>query len=314
MEMNLLYKFFKGDASEKERQEVKAWVTASEENRKQFFQQRKLFDLLALLPEDVEPKQEKRKHWLRDLRNIAAAVIFTLLCTSVGFGIYQNKADRLARSLVQTINVPVGQHITVSLPDGTDVCLNSGTTLTYHPADFGRKGVRRVSLDGEGFFDVAHDESRPFVVETYYMDVKALGTEFNVYAHESDNIFETTLFEGRVVVDDKSERRIAELAPDYKIELMPSGELMQIRIDDYDDYRWREGLFCFKSKNLKEILNQLDRYYDTKLQLTGDKYDKLRLTGKFRLKDGINSILSILQQEIGFSYKYDMENNVIMIE
>lgn len=314
MNQTLLYKLFKGLASKKEKQEVKEWVASSEQNRRQFFQQRKMFDMLTLLSEEKETVTVRKNTWLKEFRNIAAAVVFTLLCSAAGFQIYKSRSSHAAEMLVQTIDVPVGQHISISLPDGTQAWLNSGTTLSWSSADFGKKGVRRVSLDGEGFFDVAHDESRPFVVETYYMNVKALGTEFNVYAKETDNTFEASLFKGKVVIDDKSERRITALDPKQKVVLSSDGSLNKSIIEDFDTYRWTEGLYCFKSKCLSEIVHDLERYYDTRIQLPGDKYDGQRITGKFRIKDGIGDIMSILRRELGFRYEYDIDENVIRVK
>ncbi len=312
MNQTLLYKLFKGYASEKEKQKIKEWVASSEQNSQQFFQQRKMFDLLTLLPEERQSVMIRKKTWLKEFRNIAAAVVFTLLCSAVGFRVYRNRSDRAAGMLVQTIEVPVGQHISISLPDGTKAWLNSGTTLSWSSADFGKKGARRVSLEGEGFFDVAHDESRPFVVETYYMDVKAIGTQFNVYANEADNTFETSLLRGKVVIDDKSEKQVMALEPKQKVILASDGRLNKSIIGDYDTYRWREGLYCFKSKSLSEIFHDLERYYDTRIQFPEGKFDNQRITGKFRIKDGIGDIMSILRREIGFSYDYDDENVIIV--
>ena len=99
---------------------------------------------------------------------------------------------------MQTITVPAGQRVNLDLPDGSNVWLNAGTTMQY-PVSF-MTDKREVILDGEAYFEVAHNEKSPFVVHTSTLDVEVLGTKFNVEAYSARKIFETSLMEGRVKV------------------------------------------------------------------------------------------------------------------
>ncbi|MDO4186250.1 MAG: FecR domain-containing protein [Bacteroidales bacterium] len=309
----LLYRFFKGDVSAEEKLAVKDWVTTSKENERVFLQQRHLFDTIVLTQKLEKRVGHKNNIQANEFIRIAATILITLLCSFLGFYLYSNIDKAPEPLLVQTINVPIGQRVNLDLPDGTNVWLNSGATLEY-PVDFGRADQRRVSLKGEGFFKVAHDKKKPFIVETYAMNVKALGTEFNVYANEDASAFETTLFEGLVALDSHSNIQIGTLTPNHKMTLMPDGRLVKSIVSDYDSYRWKEGLYCFKSKHLNEIIEELERYYDTHVVLETGKYNKARITGKFRIKDGINSVMQVLQRELGFRFDYDREMNVVTIK
>ena len=311
MDELLLYKFFKGNASAKEKLVLKNWVTTSKENEQIFLQQRQLFDIITLTLR--QEKQQKKNTLATELIRIVAVVVITLFCSVLGFYLYSNAGKTEEPILVQTINVPIGQRVNLVLPDGTNVWLNSGATLKY-PVDFGRADQRRVSLKGEGYFEVAHNKEKPFIVETFALNVKALGTEFNVYANEDDAAFETTLFEGLVSLDNHSNIQIGVLTPNNKITLMKDGRLVKSIISDYDSYRWKEGLYCFKSEHLNEIIEELERYYDTHVVLETEKYNKARITGKFRIKDGINSVMQVLQRELGFKYDYDREMNIVTIK
>ncbi len=312
MDQLLLYKYFKGDVSAEEKLTVKDWVMASKQNEQVFFQQRRLFDTIVLM---LKPEEQvaKKNVLVTELMRLAAAVAITLICSSIGFYLYSNKDKTKEQFLVQTINVPIGQRVNLDLPDGTSVWLNSGASLRY-PVDFGKADSRRVFLKGEGYFKVAQDKTKPFIVETYAMNVKALGTEFNVYANEDSDAFETTLFEGLVSLDNLSHIQVGTLTPNHKMTLMADGRFVKSVVYDYDPYRWKEGLYCFKSKHLDEIIEELERYYDTHVVLETERYNKARITGKFRIKDGINSVMQVLQRELGFRFDYDREMNIVTIK
>ena len=144
------------------------------------------------------------------------------------------------------ISVPTGQRVNIQLSDGTNVWLNSGSKMEYPAAFTKRKGKREVTLNGEGYFEVAKDAKRPFVVQTGKYDIEVLGTKFNVDAYNKASSFSTALMEGSIQISDKAE-------PTKKIILHPlqkadyiNGQLVVEKIQNYDIYRWKEGLLCFE--------------------------------------------------------------------
>ena len=106
---------------------------------------------------------------------------------------------------MQTITVPAGQRINITLVDGTNVWLNARTSLSY-PVKFG-KNNRQVVLDGEAYFDVTKDKSKPFIVQTDNYNVEVLGTKFDVNAYSETGEFETTLMSGSVKVASASDSK-----------------------------------------------------------------------------------------------------------
>ncbi len=108
--------------------------------------------------------------------------------------------DMLAEQ-INTLQVPYGQRLKFTLPDGSSVQLNSGAKIEY-PSVF-KKNLRRVKLSGEAVFDVEHDERCPFVVETFASDIRVLGTKFNVVADERHQRFSTALLQGRVQITNR---------------------------------------------------------------------------------------------------------------
>ena len=212
---------------------------------------------------------------------------------------------------MQTITVPAGQRVNLDLPDGSNVWLNAGTKMQY-PVSF-MTGKREVILDGEAYFEVVHNEKSPFVVHTSTLDVEVLGTKFNVEAYSARKIFETSLMEGKVKVklphDDKNS---VVLVPNQKTTLI-DGRLVVSKIDDYNVYRWKEGLYCFRNKPFADIIKDLEKYYDLSIQMDKKEIAKVALTGKFRISDGLDYALRVLQNDVAFTYQRNRDNDVIHI-
>lgn len=315
MEKDLLYRFFEGHASSEEIKEVKAWVEESDENYRQFLRERKLFDaLLVALPLQSEGKKvvsfrrtALNYSWIRESLKVAAVAIIAVCLTMVWLA----KDTDSAQLAMQTITVPAGQRANVILADGTEVWLNAGTTMRY-PLSF-LSSKREVILDGEAYFDVAHNKSCPFVVHTYAMDVEVLGTCFNVEAFPKQNVFNTSLMQGKVkLVSTSTKMEPVILTPGYK-SMLKDGHLEVVEIENYDVYRWKEGLYCFRDKAFADIMQDLERYYDLHIKIQKPEVARVILTGKFRIAEGLDYLLRVLQADVDFTYIKDTEKNIIYI-
>lgn len=315
MDKDILYRFFEGHATVDEMKSVKEWTEASEENNRLFRRERKLFNAMILVGHSKEsgiPTKENKKknYFIREFLKIASIIIITVGVTAALFSIGKDKED--VNIAMQTITVPAGQRVNLDLPDGTNVWLNAGTKMQY-PVSF-MQGKREVILDGEAYFEVAHNEKSPFVVHTHALDVEVLGTKFNVEAYSKRKVFETSLIQGKVRVKSPDNEKVSvTLLPNYKTTLK-SGKLVVSKIDDYNVYRWKEGLYCFKNKPFAEIMQDLERYYDLNIQLDKQSIAKVALTGKFRISDGLDYALRVLQNDVAFSYRRDKDNDVIYIK
>ncbi len=307
----LLYRFFNGEASLEDEAKVKNWIEESEENRREFLRERKLFDLAIFNGKGViRLKAERRLYRKRiffEFVKIAAVIVLTLL---VSF-LYTNFASRSEEEIaMQTVNVPYGQRVNLSLSDGTTVWLNSGSHISY-PESFA-KGRREVYLDGEAYFEVAHNKEKPFIVHATEYDVEVLGTKFNVDAYSKEGTFEGSLLEGKIKLTNRKDRSSLMLAPSYKA-ASQGGHLFVSKITDYDVYRWKEGLICFKNKPFTKILKSFEKYYDLRIVVENVKLDNPLLTGKFRLSDGVEYALKVLQKDVTFKYIRNVDENIIYI-
>ena len=318
MKKELLYRFFEGKASDKEIKEVKTWTELSEENFQLFMKERKLFDTIQVtvpLKKDNDKrgilypkKRYSRLSWINNRYRIAAIVLIAI-CINITWIITKNIKE--VQTAAQTIIVPPGQRVNIILPDGTDVWLNAGTTLQY-PLSF-LSNKREVILDGEAYFNVTRNKVSPFVVHTYLMDIQVLGTQFNVKASSEKNSFETSLIKGSVKLDSHSKKtEPIILTPGHK-SILKNGQLETIKIENYDTYRWKEGLFCFHKKPFSDIILELEKYYDVNIEIQNPEIANVILTGKFRITEGLDSILRALQTNVNFKYHKDSEKNIIYI-
>ena len=314
MNKDILYKFFEGNASFEEEVAVKQWMEESAENRLAFLKERKLFDAMLLLGNEEIIKNGKKRFSINlsslrtELIKIAAVIALTL----GGSFIYRQMQTEQTPIALQTITVPAGQRINITLADGTNVWLNARTTIQY-PITFNEK-ERLVKLDGEAYFDVTKDKSKPFIVQTDNYNVEVLGTQFDVNAYSETGEFETTLMSGSVKVASASDStQKITLKPNNKV-FLQDGKLHVTAVDDYNPYRWKEGLICFKNETFTSIMKDFEKYYGLTIQVKNKNVFKYVYTGKFRQTDGIDYALRVLQKDIKFTYQRDDENQIIYIE
>lgn len=230
----LLYRFFNKETTLEEEKKIRLWIEESDENRQEFFRERKLFDAILLHGDLAYKKVRTRFYipWRRiaaALSGVAAIVLLTIYVTT--YFLQQSFRDET----MNTVIVPQGQRVSLTLADGTKVWLNAKTKMEY-PQSFKAFDERIVKVDGEAYFEVSKNKNRPFIVKTSKGDLEVLGTKFYVSAYATTDIFETSLIEGRVKVHTAYEDMT--LYPRDKA-VLQNGILTRKHIDDMDIYRWR---------------------------------------------------------------------------
>ncbi|MCD8079705.1 MAG: FecR domain-containing protein [Bacteroides sp.] len=241
---------------------------------------------------------------MRTLLQTAATVAITFLVSILLLG-----KDPLPEPGMLSLEVPTGQRIHVTLPDGTSVWLNSCSKMEY-PGIFTEKS-REITLDGEAYFEVKHQPGKPFVVHTVYGDIEVLGTTFNVEAYSQDGSFTTSLLEGSVQVIRDEE--ILLLAPN-QVASLSEGKLTISPLTDLHTYRWKEGLICFDNESFGQILKKLEKYYNIQIHLQPGTDTSRKYSGKFRQEDGIEAALKILQKDLRFTYTREPGRPIIHIK
>ncbi|MDR3062431.1 MAG: DUF4974 domain-containing protein [Dysgonamonadaceae bacterium] len=309
----LLYKFFSGKASDEEIRQALDWMEKTEENRKEFFQERKIYDALLLSEDKIfNETPGSLMRWtpfIGKALRIAAIFIFAFVLSYFYYS-RNNKSGPV--TAMNSITVPAGQRVNLTLGDGTDVWLNARTTFRY-PTSFD-SNVRLVYLDGEAYFNVAEDKQKPFMIDTKKYKVGVFGTQFNLLAYSGNDIFQTALMEGSVALESKTDKlRKLTLLPN-QMASEKDGRLEVSTITNYDPFRWKEGLICFRDQPFNEVMYEFEKSYGIKIIINNKKVSKYTYTGKLRQSDGINHAMRTLQLSISFQFHRDDENNIIYIE
>lgn len=324
---SLISKYFNKEITATEKAELFSLMQTDEELHKEFVSMQNLCALTASLPADDDEEkavskllQFKQAHkedkthtkgFLKHIVGYAAAVCIAVLSTWAVMSYLQN-AERIDTLAFEEFSTPAGQRAQVKLHDGTVVWLNARTRLRYPNRFVGSE--RKVELDGEAFFEVTHNEKNPFVVSTGKVDIKVLGTKFNVFAYSKSDEFSTTLIEGAVKLykpDDESASMM--MSPDERVELL-NGELIKSQMNNTDFLLWKDGIYAFDDVAFNEILKKLELYYDITIEIKNHKLETYKFSGKFRQRDGIESVLRTLQKVYHFSYFRDEDLNKITIQ
>jgi transmembrane sensor len=192
-----------------------------------------------------------------------------------------------------TLSTPRGGQYQLILPDGTRVWLNAASTLVY-PTTFGGK-ERAVQLKGEGYFEVAHDAARPFMVASNGVTVEVLGTHFDINAYNDDDVTRTTLLEGSVMIHLKDQAR--QIYPGQQAKLTTGSNNINIsKVDTEAVMAWKNGLFDFNQAGLAQIMRQLSRWYDVTVVYDGGKVPQLKFGGEIGRDLNLSQVLAVLEQ------------------
>lgn len=313
MDENLLKRYIEGTISSEEVEKVVDWLDEDPAHVREYMATHKLFDIAVLTSMDEQKPAVKIP-----VKPLYRKVVFEVLKIVAIFLLFWGGLHLIDTSSVktteetafQTIYVPSGQRAELTLPDQTKVWLNAGSRLTY-PTHF-EKGVRRVKLNGEAYFNVTHNHKQPFIVSTEKLDVKVLGTEFNVLAYTSVAT-EISLLKGSVELSLPDLSQTYKMKPKEHVRLSDSGLLVST-IEDYTYFKWKEGLICFNNESVGHIIEKLQLYYDVKIEVQKKGLINSHYSGKFRTKDGIEQVLKVLQIEHKFTYTKDNDLNLITIK
>ena len=221
--------------------------------------------------------------------------------------IYKKKSGKTlknSRPLVyNTLEVPYGKKFQIVLSDGTEVYLNSGSSLTY-PVAFYDEGPRNVVLRGEAYFTVKSDSLRPFSVDAGLLGTKVLGTEFNISNYADDEYAKVVLVEGSVAVNEggNPDRRAMVLKPHQMALYSLSGANLTVSdVDVSSHIAWKDGILLFKNEDFYRITQKLERHYDIEISIKDVEVGQERYTGRFKTET-IDEVLQAFQRIKDFEY------------
>lgn len=312
--INRLLRYLKGELSAEEAREVEKWADESKENEKELVALAKVYHLGHLArnysKKEVDEAWEKvsrradgtkrdrvkaRPHrWL--VWSMAASILM-LICVNMHLMFNDSPAPEQEGYL--TLTSVKGSHVVYTLPDSTVVTLNRNSTLEF-PVAF-NSAERRVRLTGEGFFEVAKDPSKPFIVETDKdINIKVLGTVFNLQSYASDDIVQVALVSGKVEVSKENRSDFSYLmSPSEKFTCNTrTGEMSVENMVGVSGNEWMFGKIVFSDTPLKEVARQLTNHFDTKVTVADEKLSTIRFSGSFD-NHGLEQVLSYMEQSCG---------------
>ena len=213
------------------------------------------------------------------------------------------------------LTIPRGGQFFIELEDGTKVWLNSESKLKY-PTAFIKGKERKVELVyGEAYFDVSpstdHSGSS-FKVHTEGQEIEVFGTEFNIKAYHDENYIYTTLVEGKVVVDNTIQKEV--LKPNEQSILSKENkDIIIAEVDVFDVVSWKNGLFSFKRKSLKDIMKVISRWYDVDILFLNKDLENINFKGVLNKNQSVEQILTIIKNT-NFINAYDINGKTILIK
>lgn len=247
------------------------------------------------MEEGVSPKMRRMRLWTGVAAGLLIAVSAALSLSLLNSG----KEHSFLASRGIEIKAGDGDKSRVVLPDGTKVILNARSSIEYR-SDFGVKD-RRVTLCGQGYFDVVKDSEREFTVSAQGMDVIVHGTKFNVYAYPDNDLKEVSLIEGSISLRYGDSE--VKLAPNEKVCIRSgSGRINLFRTDNAIETSWIEDNIVFINRPLYQVIDVLQRHFGVTIECSSDINLADRYTGSFD-EHRIEDILDILKMHYGFSYE-----------
>jgi transmembrane sensor len=289
---------------------------------------------INISPQDSTLK--KVSSWYLSLLKYAA--VFIAAFTLSWFLNNQLRNDGMTDAGNHEVMVSLGSKSKIKLPDGSVVNLNSGSRLTY-PAFLNEK-IRQVSLEGEAYFEVTTDTSRPFYVNTSDITIKVIGTSFNVKSYPESNTIETTLVSGSLEISDKAFFRHRVLNINKPVVLKPNQKAIYIKdmdrltledrkelklevgrsktpklalqdqIDPQPLTAWKDNKLIFNNEKFEDLAVKIERWYDVKITIKSLKLRKERFTGTFE-NETTEQVLNALM--IAEPFEYIVDKNEITI-
>lgn len=255
-----------------------------------------------------DPGTKSYRISLNSIIKIAAVLSFIIVFSGLLYFNTNNSAPPIQQiSKVVSKQTQNGQRLTITLPDGSKVKLNSNSSISFPKKFFNN---RQVKLDGEAFFVVVRDESNPFVVKTENFQTEVLGTSFNISAYK--NLYsKVSVVEGRVKV-----RSLFD-GNDQHYEILEKEEA--VKIDDktikksdfkIDELLWKDGILVFSDENIQTISAKIQRWFNVTVIVKNETYIAGDFSGKYS-NESLEEILTGMGYALNFSFK--MEGNEILI-
>jgi transmembrane sensor len=316
--IRVIVKSFDSEATKEEYIILENWINASELNKNCYLQLKNIWDAsdkkinlseistekaLKKVLSRISKVEKSHSFWFYWQRIAAVLFIPLLLAGFLWFRL--SPKNKQSEAVYNEVYAAFGTRSALKLADGSQVWLNSGSSLRY-PDKFS-DNQRIVYLKGEAYFEVKTDKTKPFIVQTQNLSVKATGTKFNVMAFKSDHLTEVTLVEGKVFVDESnksgSSATITELKPNEHLEYDAISGKSKLEAEDVYKYiAWKDGKLVFRNEPLSDVVKQISKLYNVEIELKGEKLQEYRYRATFQ-DETLSEILKLLKISAPINYK-----------
>ena len=301
-----LIRFITGEVTQDERIQVERWLQTDSDNQTHFsklellWNKSKSVGVFDQIDADKnwdqvratlgigESKKAKQVFMLPRLMRYAAAVLLLAAVTVLVFKLTTDQPTEMLRFTADNQGTPF------VLPDGSEVWLNEGSELVY-PEKFG-ESVRRVQLIGEGFFEVEHDPSHPFIVKSGETEAKVLGTSFNLKGANSTALQELVLVTGKVQFS-KGDSQII-LSPGERVVVNSSGELEKLVNTDLNFMAWKTRALVFENTKMEQVMKDIADLYNISISFEQESFKTCPLTTRFE-NESLESVLQTIKLLFG---------------
>jgi ferric-dicitrate binding protein FerR (iron transport regulator) len=287
----------------------------------------------------VTEVEEKLSFFKRRKLTVFSFVALIMIATSAIYFLTQKtKSASIAGEAISSVATKNGNRTKIVLPDGSQVWLNAGSNLDYNNADF-NKEIREVSLNGEAYFDVTKNADKPFIIHTKKMDIKVIGTAFNVRSYGDEKNAEASLIRGSIEVTLKYRKnQKIILKPNEKISIaneepeeivLKTGQKVavknsskpvpQILVTDLrpnpvyniiPEIAWTQNKLYFEDESLEDIGPMIERWFGKNVVIENEELRKVRYTGNFE-NETMEEVLSYLKLSRPFNFKFVDDTIVI---
>lgn len=316
----LLLRYFAGELNKTEEKELLDWLSQDDERKETF---RRMADTWAVAHVPLFAGRLKadgamwfqanrnavklRKHWV----SVAVACMISVVVALSAFWLGK-RAGNASLDICYRTTVPAGSRSEVVLPDGTVVWVNAGSSLTYR--ENRREQMRSVMLEGEAYFEVKPDLKKPFIVESGALQVRVLGTNFNVKAYGDEETVDVVLLSGKVDVWPNGRGDASHvLSPDEKLTYhRETGRVEKRRVEAHDYCAWKDGRIYFEERPFITLTKELERLYNVRIQVDSELLKTERFSGCFLRTSSLNDILHEIDMEHRYRWAYDATGALVI--
>lgn len=322
---NLLAAYIAGELEGPQVKEIESWINKDKDNLRLYQELKHLYDfsekngapgsfdkddsfrkLTGRIRPGLEAETTEKSPYASETVSFStgrlllrvAAVIMLGLIGYVALDMLKEEAQNVSALIIK--ETPRGQKSKIQLPDGTIAWLNAESKLQY-PEVFDET-ERKIYLEGEAFFDVTHDKSRPFVIDVNGGRIKVLGTSFNVRVYPEEQDIETTVLTGKVAFQAEGDASSYIFPGEQVIYHKSDKVLIKQPIDTGKIVAWTRGELIFRDESLKEVAKELERWFDIRMNIRNKKLLKCRITANFNNKS-LEEILKNITEILPIDYE-----------